>query len=673
MKIYPGQWHGKKRYFGLHYDLHAGKNDTELGLRATPEELAPLLDKAGVDFVQTDCKGHPGYTSWFSQTPGAAVPPELKADALKGWRAATRQLGLPLHCHYSGIWDKAAGEKHPEWTLVDKDGQHAGAPFGENAGAATPEKMCPRSDYLDQLMIPQMLELIDCYAVDGFWIDGDLWASEPCYCERCRAEFTRRAGIAEPPKEPGDPNWPAWISFALDSFNEYVARYCEAVHAHKPGVLVCSNWLQTFRNPGAPVAPTDWISGDNAWVWGMDGSRCEARFISTRGKHWDIMLWAFYCSHGMGQPDSPWAFKPVQMLQQEAAVTLALGGALQIYEHPDAVRSGQLIPWRMKRIAEVGKFVKARQELCQDSETIPQVAVLHSEHHARQHRDRNLMGGVDTLPVQGAVYSLLENHYNVDILDEWALLARLNEFPAVVAPEQNEMSEEMVAALKEYVRAGGKLLLSGTGGLARFGEEFVGAKMTESLEKGTRFLPAGDGAVPVYSETWQVLAPTFAKGFGAIGKTSLLDDRLLPGPAWTLHKIGRGAVGYIPCDVFRAFEHNRYPMLRQFVGGVAEKLIGSLPIRVKAPTCVDVILRKQGKSTLIHLINRSSGLPNVPSSGAIDEIPPVGPVKIVIECEKAPHSVKLAFEKARLEWEYLPGKLTITLERVHIHAAVVVK
>ena len=412
-----GRWHGKQYHFGLHYDLHAGKADTELGLRTALEDLVPMLELSGADFVQTDCKGHPGYTSWFSQTPEASIPPQLKVDALLGWRAATRQLGQPLHCHYSGIWDKAAGEKHPDWSLVNKDGLYAGNPsatfFGENDHQ--PERMCPRSAYLDQLMIPQLLELIDRYGVNGFWIDGDLWASEPCYCPRCRAEFTRRTAILEPPKEPGEPNWEAWVSFAADSFNEYVTRYCDAVHAHQEGVLVCSNWLQTFRNPGPPVAPTDWISGDNTWVWGLDGSRCEARFISTRGKHWDIMLWGFYCTQGMGLPDSPWTYKPVQMLQQEAAVTLALGGALQVYESPSGLRSGQLIPWRMKRIHEVGQFVKARQELCQDTETIPQLAVLHSEQHVRRNRGRNLMWDVDTAAVQGAVFSLLENHYNVDI------------------------------------------------------------------------------------------------------------------------------------------------------------------------------------------------------------------------------------------------------------------
>ena len=32
--IYSGKWHGKKYYFGLHYDLHAGQKDPDLALQA---------------------------------------------------------------------------------------------------------------------------------------------------------------------------------------------------------------------------------------------------------------------------------------------------------------------------------------------------------------------------------------------------------------------------------------------------------------------------------------------------------------------------------------------------------------------------------------------------------------------------------------------------------------
>jgi hypothetical protein len=668
MDIYVGRWHGPKCYFGMHYDLHAGTSDTELGLRANPRYLVPMLKLLGADFVQTDCKGHPGYTSWYSKVPEASVSPGVKKDAMRGWRAATRQLGLPLHCHYSGIWDDAAGAKHPEWCRVDAEGKPV-------AG-----RMCPRSPYLEQLMLPQFRELIDRYKVDGFWVDGEIWASEPCYCEACQEAFSEETGIAEPPADPEHPDWPDWFAFSMKSFEEHVARYCEAVHAHKSGVLVCSNWLQTFRHPGEPWVPTDWISGDNTWVFGLDGCRCEARFISTRGKPWDIMIWSFYSAHGMGDPSSPWTFKPAQMVQQEAAVVLAFGGQVQVYENPGELRNGQLVPWRIARLRQVGRFVKARRSLCQGTQTVPQVAVLHSEHHARTRAGRNLMLGIDTAPVQGAVYSLLENHWGVDVLDEWALSPRLAEFPVVVAPEQSRMSGDMVDRLKAYVEGGGRLLLSGPSSLERFGTDFLGVRRDKAEEKKTYHVPAADGSVPVYNESWQLLRPTRARSLGKLAASPLLDERLLPYPAATLCRAGKGAVAYVPFGLFRYFERNRYPLVRAFVGEVMQALAGPQPIRVQAPTCVDVVLRQKGSRRLVHLINRASGIPNRPNDGTVDEIPRVGPVQVEMQLDQRPKKVRLALEKGKVQWSFRAGKklgkgagkLTARIEQVHIHAVLVV-
>ncbi len=669
---FNGRWHDQERVFGLHYDLHAVKSDTELGTRCGPEELVPMLQLMAPDFVQTDCKGHPGYTSWFSRVPGASVPPGLKQDALWQWRQATRRLGLPLHCHYSGVWDAAAGAKHPEWAVLTAEGRRAGAPFGQNAGAPTGERMCPRSGYLDELMIPQLKELIDRYEVDGFWIDGDLWAVEPCYCERCQAAWREQTGLAGPPVKEDDPAWSRWWNFTRESFYAAVARYCDAVHAHKPGVLVCSNWLQTFRNPGEPTVPTDWISGDNAWVWGLDGSRCEARFLSTRGKPWDIMLWNFYCTHGMGTPESPWTVKPPQMLMQEAAVLLAFGGNVQIYENP-RVRDGRLIPWRQQRLAGVAAFVKARRAVCQQAATFPQVAVLHSEHHLYSRvNGRNLMWGVDTAPVQGAVFALLENSYGVDILDEWALRPRLAEFPLVVAPEQTRMSDAMAAELKAYVANGGALLLTGSDMYGRFGEEFLGFRGDLTEEKKTYALPAADGSVPLYSAAWRLGAATTGESLGRLGRVCRLEDKLLEHPFAVVNRVGRGQALYVPADLFRDFQHNRYPLTRQLIGGLAERLLPDPEIRVRAPVAVDVALRRRGTARLVHLLNRLSGIPNTPGNGAIDEIPPAGPVTIRMKLAQRPREVALALEPGRVEWQWTDGRLTARVASIAIHAAVVI-
>ena len=443
-------------------------------------------------------------------------------------------------------------------------------------------------------------------------------------------------------------------------------------------MLVCSNWLQTFAHPGEPKVPTDWISGDNSWVNGLDGgiggSRCEARFLSTRSKHWDIMLWNFYCSHGMGKSESPWTPKPPQMLMQEAAVLLSFGGSVQLYEASTGLRDGRLVENRIRRMAEVGRFVKKRRTLCQGSESIPQIAVLHSETHLRSTvRGKNLMWDSDFLPVKGAIFALLENHYGVDVLDEWALLPRLAEFPVVVVPERHALSEEMLKALKEYVHGGGKLLVTGAESFERFGSAFLGVS-AGMLESGVAYyVPAADSATPLFSKTWRLVKPTTAKSLGSLGRTALTDAEMLAHPAATLNRVGRGAVAYIPADVCRDFEHNRYPLIRAFIGEVTRALAGKLPISVQAPLCVDVALRRKGDRSIIHFVNRASGIPNQPNNGAIDEIPKVGPIIITVNAVKPPVSVTAAWEGSKPKWRLKGPTLTVTLDALHIHEAILIR
>ena len=136
--------------------------------------------------------------------------------------------------------------------------------------------------------------------------------------------------------------------------------------------------------------------------------------------------------------------------------------------------------------------------------------------------------------------------------------------------------------------------------------------------------------------------------------------------------MGKGRVAYVPADLFRDFERNRYPLTRSFVGELVAEVVGKLPIKVKAPTCIDVALRRKGEQTMIHLVNRLSGIPNQPQNGAIDEIPPAGPVQITVAGVKRPKSVSAPLEGADFEWTYAKGKLAVTVATVRIHEVVVI-
>ena len=218
----PGRWYGDDIWYGLHYDLHANPNDTDLGAHDDPRELAATLRLMNPQWVQTDCKGGAGLTSWRSQVKSASVAPGLVGDALRTWRDATRQLGTPLHAHYMSLWDGAAWEQHSEWRadlrLVD----------GET------KRLCPRSGYVDELVIPQMLEAIEMYGVDGFWVDGEVAGYMFCYCPRCRDAFRQQTGLQEPPTDIEDPQWLKWVAFQRQTFVEFVTHYIEAVHERCP-------------------------------------------------------------------------------------------------------------------------------------------------------------------------------------------------------------------------------------------------------------------------------------------------------------------------------------------------------------------------------------------------------------------------------------------------------
>ncbi|MGO8788242.1 MAG: alpha-L-fucosidase, partial [Terriglobia bacterium] len=150
-------WH-ESVFFGIHYDLHANAQDTELGRELTPEHLRERFLRTRPDWVQTDCKGHPGYTSW--PTSVGSTSPGVVKDSLRIYRDVTKELGIKLGVHYSGVWDMRAIELHPEWATVDAKGQR------------DTRATCRLHAYDEQLMIPQMMEIIDKYDVDGFWVDG---------------------------------------------------------------------------------------------------------------------------------------------------------------------------------------------------------------------------------------------------------------------------------------------------------------------------------------------------------------------------------------------------------------------------------------------------------------------------------------------------------------------
>ena len=641
-------WHNDA-FFGLHYDLHPNAADTALGEETTYEHIRAMLEKVQPDFVQYDCKGHPGYTGYPTEV--GSPSPGIVNDALKIWRDVTRDMGIPLSVHYSGVWDSRAIEVHPHWARIASD------------GAPDPNNTSRLSAYADELLIPQLLEAVAKYDLDGLWIDGENWASKPDWSDACQALFTERTGIEAVPRNASDPHWREWLAFHRELFVEHVTRYTEAVHALKPTCMVTSNWMYSVRQPEEPVAPINYLSGDFDPSFGAERAMAEARFIASRNMPWNLMAWSFLQTHNNG-----WTMKTPVHLCQEVATVLAQGGALFIYNQPQ--RTGRLTQWHQDILAEVAQFSRARQLYSHRTQTIPQIAVLHSESSYYRHNDPLYNFATANHPMEGAMFALVENGYSVDIMNEATLLRVINDYPMVVIPEAAYVPDALKDALKPYVQQGGRLLLSGVHVAEQYAE-LAGVEKDDREAHGG-WLPAGNGAVTV-SGAYQPTTLTSATALAPMLYQQEPELNQRDYAAATINEFGQGKVVAIHGPIFRNYFGARYPLMRRFIGNMTNALDTPNLIRVYGPWHIEMAARQKDGRTLIHLINRGVSGYLSPHRHIVENVPDTGPFTITIPQNEPPKRCYLTPDKFGLDWTWKEGTLTIHISGLHIHNILVIE
>ena len=105
----------------MHFDFHAGPDCREIGKNVIEDSIIELLKSVKPDFIQVDCKGHPGLSSYPTKVGNPA--PGFIGDPLKIWRSATDKMGVSLYMHYSGVFDQAALKNNPGYGRINQDGK----------------------------------------------------------------------------------------------------------------------------------------------------------------------------------------------------------------------------------------------------------------------------------------------------------------------------------------------------------------------------------------------------------------------------------------------------------------------------------------------------------------------------------------------------------------------
>jgi hypothetical protein len=637
----PSRLARKDCFFGIHFDLHPNPNDKALGRDVSLEMVDRFLAAVAPDYVQYDCKGHVGYLGYPSKVGTPA--PHIVQDSLAIWRKATARKGVGLYIHFSGVWDSRAIAEHPEWANTGADGKR------------DPNATSLFGPYVDQLMIPELLEAAEKYDLDGAWIDGECWSARPDYGAAAAQAFRDASGLRDLPKKITDPGWSQFIEFQRARFRQYVRHYCDVIHARRPKFQIASNWLYTTYVPEKPELPVDFLSGDYLGNASISTARLDGRYLSSVGKPWDLMAWGFQ----RATPRTMSSLKPAPQLQQEASVVLAQGGGFQVYYNP--TRTGYVDERNIATMAKVAKFCRARQSLSHKSESVPQIGVLFSTHSLYATVSKMFGGwGGNADPARGLVDALVDCQYSVDVIPEWRFEEMSPRYPLMVIPDWPSIGAAMQKAVEARVKSGGKTLIVGAQN-ARLFADLLGVRLVgDAADQNTMVL--GDEIFGQAKGLWQRVEPA---GADVVERRFPEQDGTRGGEIAATVK---GAVAGVYGPVGGVYAISHTTAMRQFVRRVVNRLF-TPAVKVEGAPSVEVALRRKDGLTLVHLVN-CAGMQVAAEYMSRDFIPPVGPLVISLRTGSRPRSVMLQPEGRPLQGAWVNGVWTGALPRLDIHSVI---
>lgn len=640
-------------FFGLHFDFHASLDDKNMGETLTEGMIDSLLTAVKPDFVQIDCKGHGGISSYPTKV-GTPVPSFAKNN-LKLWREVTEKHGVSLLMHFSGVWDNQAAKLHPDWARVNEKGEK------------DTQKMSIFSPYKDELLLGQLKELSKEYKVDGAWVDGECWAVVPDYSPQSLALFKKETNITTAPTSKTDAQYFDFMEFNRKSFRNYVKSYIDEIHRFDPRFQITSNWAFSSMMPEPVDANLDFLSGDFLSPNAIDGAAFQARCLAPQGKPWDLMAWSFSIDWKNGVH----TFKSVPQLKQEAAQVLAMGGAFQIYYTQN--RDASVKRWEIPSMVELAKFCRERQEFCFHAKQIPQVGLLYSSAAIRR-ITKNLYNPSDEEigNFKGILNVLLDNQYSVEALMEHHLKGNMQKYPLLVIPEWHYLDSDFKNELINYVKKGGNLIVMGTKTVALFENE-LGIKLGELKEKMnpqiSNDLTKAERFTGIASDyqSFAALSPTLSQApifFPDYQKKPKQD-------IITIANYGKGKIAGVYVDLGQGYLNMETSGVRNLIGQLGQALLPYPIVEVKGSHLIHVVANQKDNRLLINLVN-TSGNHNSKSSFEYDEIPTLHHLTLKIKVDKQPQKVTLLPENKALDYFYSPSEKAIflTLDKLEIHSVI---
>lgn len=653
----------KDSFWGIHSDFHAKPEMGTVGATLKEEEIREICRLLKPDYWQIDCKGHPGWASY--PTAHGNGMPDFACDTLELWRRVTREEGVALFLHYSGVIDYKYCAEHPEECVVNAD------------GTLSAESTRRGGRYVDELLIPQLSETVEKYGVDGVWLDGECWGSCLDYHPDTVTGFEKETGISlngQLPVKRGDPYFDEYCEYNRELFRRYVRHYVDVLHGKYPDFQICSNWMFSDHAPEAVSADVDFLSGDlNPWN-SFNWARYAGRAMAQQDMPWDLMAWTH-----RGATPGHLDFLPVhptQLIQQAAAV-ISLGGGFQqvIGQRTDGSPDVQFL----RLLKPLSEFMRMREAYCFRGKPVHQAAMLMSTYDRHKELDALFPRG-DCNGKLGLTALLCDVGQSLEIVSEHTLHGRCGDYAMLAVPElvSGKLDSAMVQELLDYAQNGGNLLLTGNKTVTLFAENgapFTVKEVEDELLSVQRICQIGNAADQRYftlddCELGGVFHPLeiVAEGAEVVANT-LYTFHSERHPFAVIIPYGTGKIAVIGGDIGAHYMDEAQYMHRRLMKAVTEKLYTPLAKIEAAVGMLEIVCLEKDGHLMLQLVNANGNHASM-SCATEDFVPPIVDVELSVALPEAPKALLLQPAGTELSFTYKDGRAYFAVDRVDIHSVV---
>ena len=656
----------KKRgdsFFGLHFDFHADPNDNvTIGETLKEEDIREICRLIHPDFIQIDCKGHPGYTSYPSKL-GNAMPSFL-CDPLALWRKVTKEEGVALYMHYSGIYDIKYASEHENSSATDATGKTRD---GFNRDYLR---------YANELLIPQISELAEVYGIDGVWIDGDCWAVVPDFKPDSIERFETETGAklnGVLPAAPDDPYYYEYREYYKEKFREYVRHYVDTLHEKYPRLQIASNWAYTDHMPEAVSADVDFISGDLNPKSSLNSARYAARAIAHQNMPWDLMAWNFRFNVPVGAPDK----HPTQILQ-EAASVISLGGGFQNYIMQS--RDGSPNMNAVRKMTSLSAFMREREQFCFKGRPVHQAAILLSSYDRAHEKAARVYSREGYEKQMGLTSLLCDAGQSTEIVFEHDLDEHYSDYPLIVIPELCHGLEDKTAmGLIGYAKDGGNLLLCGKHTCEFFSKYALPYKLLplEQYKDGNASeKDNGHGVIDNPQLPYKLLISGDTSCGSLLSPCGIVSEKAeelaftvynnKKVPISVIFNYGKGKIALIGFDIGSQYLSYRQYLHRLLIKKIAELTYEPVAKLESVRGCAEIVCLEKNGRLMLQIIN-ANGSHTDPTSMSEDDIPPLVDIELSVRADKNT-IVTLQPDGKKLDVKYKDGRAYFKVDRIDIHA-----